>query len=617
MRILYDSKSPRHKKPFGTLCEGEECTVTIYIPKHCKTNAVLIEFFKEDSKVCEFELSFLGMRDENYEKWSGSFALSAPDLYFYRFYLKTAESDFPLYKEGFSDTNIWQGDFWQLTCIPKDFSVPSELSGRVMYQIFPDRFFKKGNVDASGKLEPYYIHKSTDEMPDFRGDENGVVRNCDFFGGNLSGIKEKLPYLKRLGVSVIYLNPIFKAYSNHRYDTADYKKIDELLGTEKDFKSLCKKAHRLGIKIILDGVFSHTGSNSIYFDAEKIFGNGAASHSDSPYREWFDFQHYPDTYTSWWGIKTLPCVNEMNESYREYIYGAEDSVIAHWLSAGADGFRLDVADELPDEFIGGLRARLKEIKKDALLIGEVWEDASNKISYGQRRRYFSGGELDSVMNYPFRNAILDFVVGKDGGENLLKTVLTICENYPRQVVNVLMNSLSTHDTPRVISLLGADRVPESKDERALFRLSKEQYAISERRLKCAAFLQFTLPGMPCIYYGDEIGAEGLEDPFCRGFFDWDKEKTSTLRAFFERLSALRNKNEALLLGETEIECVESGVVKLLRRGRKDSITAYVNCSQQSFEVGCSDKLIFSENTSIKDGEIIIEPYGFAAFKTKS
>ena len=616
MRILYDSKSPVHKMPFGTLCEGEECTVTIHIPKHCKTTAVFIEFFKEDSKVCEFELSQVGMRDENYEIWSGSFELSAPDLYFYRFYIKTSESDFPLYKEGFSDTNIWQGDFWQLTCTPKEFSVPRKLSGRVMYQIFPDRFFKKGNVDSSGKLEPYYIHEDTSELPDFRADENGVVRNCDFYGGNLRGIKEKLPYLKRLGVSVIYLNPIFKAYSNHRYDTADYKKIDELLGTEEDFKSLCKNAHALGIKIILDGVFSHTGSNSIYFDSERVFGNGAVSCPDSPYREWFNFQHYPDTYTSWWGIKTLPCVNEMNESYREYIYGGEDSVVAHWLRAGADGFRLDVADELPDEFIAGLRARLKEIKSDALLIGEVWEDASNKISYGQRRRYFSHGELDSVMNYPFRNAILDFVVGNDGGENLSKTVLTICENYPRQVVNVLMNSLSTHDTPRALSLLSSAEAPQNKEERALFRLSREQLSLAKARLKCAAFLQFTLPGMPCIYYGDEIGTQGLEDPFCRTFFDWEREKKSSLRAFFEKLSRFRNKNEVLLLGETEIECVESGVVCLVRRGKKGAIASYVNCSQQSFEICASGRLVFGENIRVENQKAILEPYGFAAFKIR-
>ena len=615
MRILYDSKSPAHKKPFGTVSAGEKCEITIHIPKYCKTTAVFIEFFKEDQKSCEFELALLGMLDENYEIWSGSFELSAPDLYFYRFFIKTQESDFPLYKEGFSDTNIWKGDFWQLTCTPQDFSVPKSFAGKVMYQIFPDRFYKKGNVNTKGKLEPFYVHDDTRDIPDFRPDSEGVVRNCDFFGGNLRGIMEKLPYLKKLGVSVIYLNPIFKAYSNHRYDTADYKKIDELLGTEEDFKALCKRAHRLGIKIILDGVFSHTGSNSVYFDADNVFGGGAVSDSASPYREWFDFQSYPDTYTSWWGIKTLPCVNEMNESYREFIYGGEDSVVAHWLRAGADGFRLDVADELPDAFIKGLRDRLKEINPQALLIGEVWEDASNKISYSERRRYFSGGELDSVMNYPFRNAVFDFVLGNDDGQGLVRTVMTICENYPRDVVNTLMNMLSTHDTARVISVLSGVKAPADKEGRAAFRLSDEDRALAEARLRCAALLQFTLPGMPCIYYGDEIGTEGFEDPFCRTFFDWDRQKNSQLYAFFEKLAKIRNKYASLQLGKIQIEKIKDGAIKIIREMKKESITLLVNTSCESIETVFEGKLILCENAKKSGGKMCIAPLGFAMVKS--
>ena len=246
MRILYDSKSLVYKKPFGVLKEGEKCEISIDIPKHCKTLEVFIEFFVEQEKVFEFALSDKIELCENYERWSGSFNITAPNLYFYRFFIKTQESDFPLYKEGFCDTNIWKGDFWQLTCTPCDYSVPECFFGSVMYQIFPDRFYKKGEVNLEGKLEPFYIHKSQKDTPDFRPDQNGEILNCDFFGGNLNGIKAKLPYLKKLGVSVIYLNPIFKAYSNHRYDTADYKKIDEMLGTEKDFKSLCKRAHQIG-----------------------------------------------------------------------------------------------------------------------------------------------------------------------------------------------------------------------------------------------------------------------------------------------------------------------------------------------------------------------------------
>ena len=569
MRILYDSKNPRHKTPFGALRVGEQCTVSIDVPKHCKTKNVEIQFFRENGGF--FAAFFLNTKSEkeDYEIYSGSFCLNEAGLYFYRFFIKTEQSEFALFKEGESDTNIEKGSFWQNSCLPFEFKVPDFYKGKVMYQIFPDRFYKWGECDLKGKIEPYYVHENTSDTPDFRPDQKGEVLNCDFYGGNLQGIAKKLPYLKSLGVSVIYLNPIFKAYSNHRYDTADYKKIDEMLGTERDFSNLCKKAHRLNIKIILDGVFSHTGSRSPYFE-------DAISDRNSPYCEWYDFKSYPDDYTSWWGIKTLPCVNEMSKSFMDYIINDEDSVVAHWINLGADGFRLDVADELPDEFIKALRNRLKGIKKDALLIGEVWEDASNKISYDKRREYFVGGELDSTMNYPFRTAIIDFVLSKDGGQGFKNSVMTICENYPKDTVLCLMNSLSTHDTERALTVLSGVTPPESKEQRAVFSLDRTALEIAEKRLKCAAFLQFMLPGMPCIYYGDEIGTEGFEDPFCRTFFDWEKEKKSELKEFYKKLSQVRNKSEALRLGDTRVECLCGGVLKIERRYKNKKENAFVN-----------------------------------------
>ena len=570
MRILYDSKLSAYKTPFGVLRRNEECRISIDIPLSCKTRSVKLELFGENGG---FYAAFLLKSEQcklaDYQKWSCTFSIEQAGLYFYRFYIVTEEGEFPLYKEDYNKTNMCAGDWWQLSCIPEDFNAPSDFAGKVMYQIFPDRFFKHGECDLNGKIEPYWVHKSESELPDFRPDRKGEVLNCDFFGGNLNGICKKLGYLKKLGVSVIYLNPIFKAYSNHRYDTADYMKIDEMLGSEQDFKNLCKKAHRLGIKIILDGVFSHTGIKSRYFES-------AVSNPDSPYREWFDFKSYPDDYTSWWGIKTLPCTNEMNKSFRDYIIGGEDSVIAHWLNAGADGFRLDVADELPDEFIKELRTRMKEIKPDSLLIGEVWEDASNKISYGQRRRYFTDGELDSVMNYPYRNAIIDFVLGNDSGEGLTRAVMTIAENYPASVTACLMNSLSTHDTPRILSLLSGVKPPDSKEERAVFKLSSNELMLAEARLKCAAFLQFVLPGMPCIYYGDEIGTEGFEDPFCRTFFDWQREKDSPIREFYEKLAKMRNKSDVLKYGDVYAECIGDGEICIVRRYKNKRLTAYIN-----------------------------------------
>ncbi|MBE6788886.1 MAG: glycoside hydrolase family 13 protein [Ruminococcaceae bacterium] len=606
MRILFDSKSPLHKKPFGVLREGEGCSVSVHIPLHCKTTSVKIELFKEDGGFFAAFFLFHQNNQNDYEIWSGDFSLSCAGLYFYRFYITTQEGEFALFKEGERDTNMGAGALWQLSCIPQDFHTPDFFKGKVMYQIFPDRFFKWGDCDLKGKLEPYYIHSDTKDIPDFRPNESGEVKNCDFFGGNLNGIAKKLGYLKSLGVSVIYLNPIFKAYSNHRYDTADYKKIDEMLGSEQDFVAFCKKAHLFGIKVILDGVFSHTGSNSIYF-------NSAISDPNSPYREWYDFKDYPVDYTSWWGIRTLPCVNEMNDKYREFIIGGEDSVIAHWLSLGADGFRLDVADELPDEFIKELRTRLKEIKPDALLIGEVWEDASNKVSYSRRRKYFTDGELDSTMNYPFRSAIIDFVSGADNGGGFASQIMTIAENYPREVLFCLMNSLSTHDTPRILSVLSGVRAPATKDERATFTLSESELALAEARLKCAAFLQFVLPGMPCIYYGDEIGTQGFEDPFCRSFFDWERSEKNELREFYKKLCALRNKSEPLKQGDVFAEKYADGILRIERRLKNKKATAFVNCSDKGINVSAEGKPVLSLNAE-HGKQITLDPLGFILFE---
>lgn len=614
MRILYDSKNTEFKKPFGTLKEGEECEINIHIPTSCKTKRVTLQFFYEDGG---FYTAFSLMRKseyELYEIYSTSFCLDKAALYFYRFEIETENETFPLLKQGYGDTNMCAGELWQLSCIPKDYSVPSFFKGKVMYQIFPDRFFKYGECDTKEKLKPFTVHSNLSDTPQFLPDQNGEVQNNDFYGGNLKGIAKKIPHLAKFGVSVIYLNPIFKAYSNHRYDTADYKKIDELLGNEKDFENLCKTAHRHNVKIILDGVFSHTGSNSVYFDSEGVFGSGAVSCENSPYREWFDFKQYPHDYTSWWGIKTLPCVNEMSESFKKFIIDDKDSVIAHWLKLGADGFRLDVADELPDEFIFALRKRVKEINPNAIVIGEVWEDASNKISYDKRREYFTNSELDSTMNYPFRNAIIDFVLKKDGGEGFKNTVMSICENYPNDTVSVLMNSLSTHDTSRILSLLSGVTPPETKRERAEFTLDEVAFEKASQRLKLAGFLQFVLPGMPCIYYGDEIGTQGFEDPFCRSFFDWSKLTNNEIYEHFKKLCKMRNGLKTLRYGDTRVEVLSNGVLLIQRKYKNKTATAYVNCSDENFEVYDSGTLKFNFNAETEDKALVIKPNGFALFK---
>ncbi len=610
MRILFDSKNPKYKSPTGTLCENMPCSFSVYVPKSCRATAVKLRVLRDDySPFAEYSLK-KSFEEGEYECFSEKIAFCTPNLYFYYFHIKTVDGEFSLYREGFDKTNMHSGELWQVSCIESSYKTPDKFKGKTMYQIFPDRFCKEGKVNLEGKLEPFKIHQNENELPDYLPNENGKILNNDFFGGNFKGIEKKLPYLKSLGVEVIYLNPIFKAYSNHRYDTADYRKCDEMLGTEKDFKHLCDSAHKHSISIILDGVFSHTGSDSIYFDKLRRFEKGAYYDKNSPYISWFDFKKYPDDYTSWWGIDTLPCTNELDESFLDYIIEGEDSVIAHWLRLGADGFRLDVADELPDEFIKRLRNRLKQIKPDALLIGEVWEDASNKISYSVRRRYFTNSELDCTMNYPFRSSVLDFVSGKINAECFRHGVLDICENYPREALLCAMNSLSTHDTVRALTALSGENI-SSKSEMAGYKMDKDKLKQSLKLLSAAVFLQFALPGMPCIYYGDEIGTEGFGDPFCRSFFDWSKVENNELLELHRSLSKLRAQNKELTLGELDIEALGERALKLTRSLKNKKVICILNLSEQKIE--CEGKVLMLSN-SYKDEKIYVEPFGFAILR---
>ncbi|MEI3090407.1 MAG: glycoside hydrolase family 13 protein [Oscillospiraceae bacterium] len=417
----------------------------IQIPCSCQTVHVEVRLLREDGKPYLNVPMAKTAATELYETWTAAFALDDPDLYFYFFQITTKNESFRLLKQG-DDTNMEDGDWWQISVIAEEFAVPSALEGAVMYQIFPDRFAKSGQADLHNKLQPYWIHSNTHDIPVWQPNERGEVTNNDFFGGNFAGMCEKLDYLHDLGVEVLYLNPIFMAWSAHRYDTYDYARIDPMLGTEDDFRHFCNEAHERGMKVILDGVFSHVGDRSPYFQS-------AISDPNSPYRSWFQFQHYPDRYTSWWGITTLPCVNKLDPAFLDYIIDGPYSIAARWLMAGADGWRLDVVDELPDEFVLRLRRRIRQVKPSAILIGEVWEDASNKIAYDRRRRYFVDNELDGVMNYPLQKAILRYVRRENDGAEFGQQVMTLAENYPPHVLNACMNLLSTHDTPRAINAL--------------------------------------------------------------------------------------------------------------------------------------------------------------------
>ena len=614
MRILYDSKKAAYKTPFGCLEQEETCTMHISIPCSCKTTAVEIVFEHEDgTPYLEFGMTLLQL-DALYETYERSFSLPDCGLYYYYFRIHTDNSTFSLYKEGSHNTSMNYGGKWQLTCYPKGYDTPNAFKGKVMYQIFPDRFYQEGTCDLTEKITPYTLHENKSDIPVYYPDEHGIVQNNDFFGGNLKGIQKKLPYLQELGVSILYLNPIFKAYSNHRYDTADYRKIDPLLGTEEDFKNLCDAAHACGMKVILDGVFSHTGCDSVYFDKYERFGHeGAYHHPDSPYRSWYQFHGDSNNYTSWWGIDTLPCTEELNPDYMNFIIRDDDSVVAHWLRAGADGFRLDVVDEIPDGFVKVLHDRVHEIKKDALIIGEVWEDASNKIAYSVRRTYFTNSELDSVMNYPYKDAIISFLMGSIPAETLANKVMTIAENYPKPVLDCVMNSLSTHDTMRILTVFGCNNLSMTRDEKAYFSLKAHQLDLATYRLCAAAFLQFTLPGTACIYYGDEAGLQGFEDPFNRRFFPWDRINP-TIHNFYKKLAKVKNTERALQVGTIQILNESDGIFAFSREANGEKVIAIVS-TRDYFPCFTSYQPLISYNASIEESQIVLHKYGCVLLKT--
>ena len=608
MRILFDSKQEIFKTPFGVLAPGEKCTLHVHIPAAVQTRAAQIVLCGQDGQ----EMGVSPMQYEQtlgpYEYWRGEFSFSERGLYFYYFRITDPNGTFRLFKEG-DDANMESGDLWQVSCIPQDFYTPEWAKGAVIYQIFPDRFRKSGDPNLWGKLQPYTIHQNWDEEVDWRPDDQGRVLNNDFFGGNFRGITEKMDYIASLGTTILYLNPISKSFSSHRYDTGDYKTPDPMLGTEADFQALCRAAHSRGIRVILDGVYSHTGSNSLYFDREWTFGgNGAYCRTDSPYSSWYTFYHWPDSYNSWWGFDTLPTVNKMDDGFLDYIIRDEDSVVAHWLRLGADGFRLDVADELPDAFIALLKERIRQIRPDALLMGEVWEDASNKVAYDVRRRYFVDGELDSVMNYPFRTAIVNFMRGRDSGSELKNTVMTIVENYPPQVVACNMNLLGTHDTPRILTAL-VDDFDGPREEKAARHLTKNQMEVARDRLQMAVFLQFTLPGCPSVYYGDEALMEGYKDPFNRRTYPWGREDKEIL-GFFRHLGRLRREREELRLGSIRFFAAGDKHLSFIRSYEGKVCKVYVNRSGDPWEVEPGKVLLGRLLDTVVYDRLVLGPRGF-------
>lgn len=580
---IFHSRDEQFKSPAGPVKADTPVEFNILLsPEATNSDLRLIIINDKNNDKTIHPMMLLYNEDQTtsgHLNYTCSVKIPTKGLYWYYFICKCGSDVFYIGKNPDNNRAILTTEpvAWQQTVYERSYPPPSWLYGGVIYHIFVDRFY---HVGEDVTLPDKVLREDWGGMPHYSPDENGIIQNNDFFGGNLAGIMEKLPYLYDLGIDCLYLSPIFEAYSSHKYDTGDYHTIDAMFGTQEDFETLCSNAKELGIRIICDGVFSHTGSRSIYFNKGGYYDSlGAYQSKDSPYRDWYHFRE-DGSYESWWGIDTLPRLNKENAEYKEFITGKE-GVVPSWLTKGAAGWRLDVADELPNDFMDALVASAKSAKEDAIIIGEVWEDASNKIAYSHRKNYLTGDQLDSVMNYPLRDAIIRFV--RNGSSTYLReTVENLLENYPPEVVHCLMNMLGNHDTIRILTALGGKELPDaaSRDEKARTHMSREELERAVERLKMAVVLQMTLPGVPCIYYGDEAGMEGYADPFNRKCYPWGQERQD-LMDWYKKIIAVRKQYSAFKEGSYRTVRSGRGVFAFERRDDKERFLIAANASRNS------------------------------------
>ena len=572
MVLKHHTLNPFDRKPQGAVATGGQVRLRLTVEDEQAPVELFLRVWNGDER--RYPMRSLGLKDGRmiYEAQIG--VGDKPRLLWYRFECEYKGEHVVLGAPG-DHTGCGEGvmgseESFQLTVYDAAYDTPAWMRDGVRYQIMVDRFCHGEGTDAlmhAKDGQNIILHEDWNEMPFLNIAENGDNFANDFFGGNLEGVRQKLPYLKQLGVSVLYFNPIFCARTNHKYDTSDYRRVDPMFGDEQALTRLCKEAEALGMRVMLDGVFSHVGDDSLYFNRRGTYGEhvGAYRDPDSPYYKWFTFRHWPDDYECWWGFKTLPNVNEMDEDYRRFILEDDDSVVRHWVKKGTSGWRLDVADELPMPFLRELRRQVKDVSGDAAVLGEVWEDASHKVAYGQMRSYVLGNTLDSVMNYPLRDALIAFLMAQKDAAAVAKELSSLAQNYPKPFLYALMNLMGSHDRPRILNVLaGNDGSDIPRSQRAGHRLSQEERMIGALREQLMLRFVFSVPGMPCIYYGDEAGVEGCADPFCRRTYPWGREDQDML-ARYKAMAAMRNGHPVLKTGECAYIAPCSAVLGVIRK----------------------------------------------------
>lgn len=614
---IYCSLDPKCKDPVGPVMEQTPVTFRIRLDKVSIVENPKLVIFRIDKWDERKELNLnLSEATFNSNYYACTFTPEEPDVYYYYFTLSINGKYVEVRKDMFSKSCFGgqENECFQLTVFTKNIFVPDFMKGATFYQIFPDRFYNSGEP-KQGVPQDRKMHGDWYENPDYLPNEQGLILNNDYFGGDLKGITQKLDYIASLGTTIIYLNPIFEAHSNHRYNTADYMKIDPLLGKEEDFVELCSEAMKRGIRVILDGVFNHTGSDSIYFNKERRYATvGAYTSKDSPYYKWYCFFNHPDGYDSWWGFDTLPKLNKQEEECIEFFC----QVVKKWIKLGASGFRLDVVDELTNYMLYRVSKAIKEeiaFESHASITGEVWEDVSTKEAYGERKHYFTQNTLDSAMNYVYKDALFGFFEFRKS-EYLLDTILRTVENYPKDNLDAMMNMISGHDIERAITRLargaanGRDRYWQAQND----YLDPQAYERGKHLLMLMSAIQYFLPGNPCLYYGDEAGVTGFKDPFNRKTYPWGREDTELVK-FFQILGGIRRANAFLRDAKFVPLLFHGGLCAFARESldKKERLYVGVNLTDKPFDMeflGANEVLYTtnSDNTKklVPNGTIILK-----------
>ena len=601
MILEHNSTEAFYRYPLGALKTGSQVRLRVAAVGVSALQCIELRIW--DGEEHHYPMRPLGLREGKFYYEAQLTVAQEPCLYWYRF--EALENGVRHILGAPNDSGCGFGvmgantDF-QITVYDAEYDVPDWMAGGVMYQIMVDRFFHGVGTDAlfhAKDGQNIELHDKWEEMPFLNTSENGDNFANDFFGGNLEGVRQKLRYLKDLGVSVLYFNPIFLARTNHKYDTSDYMQVDTMFGDEKALTRLCKEAKALGMHVMLDGVFSHVGDDSVYFNRRGTHGEkiGAFRDPASPYAKWFTFKNWPNEYECWWGFRTLPNVNEMDEDFRRHILNGEDAVVKHWVRSGTSGWRLDVADELPMPFLRELRREVKSVDPQAAVLGEVWEDASHKVAYGEVRSYVLGDTLDSVMNYPLREALIGFLMGRMRASQVVCDLQALQQNYPKPFFYALMNLMGSHDRPRILNVLaGNDGSDIPRTRRAEHKLSTEERLLGSLREHMMLRMMMSMPGMPCIYYADEAGLEGCADPFCRRTYPWGHEDRDML-AYYRRMIAMRNHHPVLSVGECRyiapcddvfgvIRTIENGVDALGKPAKNACAVTLINRSAHGVDI---------------------------------